>query len=281
MKKILQTSPRKSLKYSELVELVIDNKENELEKENKTPEDYIDEMYEAGIVDEIELEFPNRKYLVYVVPASSIYVILSGINKDVYYSHLSAMYLNNLVNEEPDKIIVNYEQSKKNFGSSSLEQGRINYAFGNKPKVSKNILELGGKEIFLINGKNTNNLGVVQKEYNNEGLINYTDIERTLIDIAVRPIYSGGVKNIIKAYSNAAGKFSIRKLKNYLAEINHAYPYHQAIGFYINRTQPNNKEVEQLKELGMKYEFYLDYNMKEKNYSKDWKIYYPKEIDEG
>jgi hypothetical protein len=39
-----------------------------------------------------------------------------------------------------------------------------------------------------------------------------------------------------------------------------------------------DSDLNQLKKLGMRYNFYLDYGMKSPKYLKEWRIYYPKNL---
>jgi len=105
----------------------------------------------------------------------------------------------------------------------------------------------------------------------------FTDIERTIIDITVRPFYAGGVFEVLKAYRLAKGKVSINKLSAMLKTINYIYPYHQAIGFYLERAGGYKDSVIRIfKKIDIKYDFYLTYQMREMSYSKEWRLYYPK-----
>lgn len=106
-----------------------------------------------------------------------------------------------------------------------------------------------------------------------------TDIERTLIDIVVRPIYAGGVKEVLKAYRQGKNFVSVEKLAETLQQTDYVYPYHQAIGFYMEKSGAyDESEFQLLKKTPMNFDFYLDYKMHEFKYSEDWKIYYPKDL---
>jgi hypothetical protein len=129
-----------------------------------------------------------------------------------------------------------------------------------------------------LNGLKTNNLGVQEIETPKNGKLNLTGIERTLIDIAVRPFYSGGTEEVQKAYIKARGKVSIDKLISILRKINYIYPYHQVIGFYMKRDGLENAALKRLKKMGLKYDFYLDYGMGQMDYSKDWRVYFPRNL---
>ena len=83
---------------------------------------------------------------------------------------------------------------------------------------------------------------------------------------------------MLEAYKRAAEKkVSINKLVAMLRKMNHIYPYHQAIGFYLQHSGAYSKsQIALLKRFEIEYDFYLTYNMKDKEYSKEWKLYYPK-----
>ena len=59
-------------------------------------------------------------------------------------------------------------------------------------RITKRIAEYQNSYIYWLESKNYNRLGVIEK--NN---YRYTDLERTLLDILMRPSYSGGIKEVI------------------------------------------------------------------------------------
>jgi hypothetical protein len=108
--------------------------------------------------------------------------------------------------------------------------------------------------------------------------LDVTNLERTLIDIVVRPYYSGGVYQVLEAYRGAKGRASVETILTTLKELNYVYPYHQAIGFYMAKAGFPKNQYDQLKDLGMEFDFYLAHNLREREYDADWKLYVPKGI---
>lgn len=106
-----------------------------------------------------------------------------------------------------------------------------------------------------------------------------TNFERTLIDIVVRPAYSGGTNNLIEIYRRAKDRVSANEIIKTLKKLDYIYPYHQSIGFLMERAGFEKSEYEQLRKPGLDYKFYLDYKIKNKKYDENWKIYYPAELD--
>jgi predicted transcriptional regulator of viral defense system len=128
--------------------------------------------------------------------------------------------------------------------------------------------------VFLLNGQYTKRIGVIDiKDANAK--YSYTDLERTLIDISIRPVYSGGVFEVLGAYESAKNMLDVKKLKKYLEKINYTYPYHQVIGFYLDKAGYPPNDLELFKN-NIDYKFYLTYNIKKPNYDDNWKMYYPK-----
>ena len=110
----------------------------------------------------------------------------------------------------------------------------------------------------------------------NSNDLSVTDTERTLIDIAVRPAYSGGPKTVLDAYRRAAGKFSHEKLLEYLDRLDYTYPYHQAIGFYLERSVQNSKIIlAKLEQMETPIIFYLEHQISEPAFSDRWQLFYP------
>ena len=87
----------------------------------------------------------------------------------------------------------------------------------------------------MISGKNTNRLGVEEIVGPNSERLQVTNLERTLIDIVVRPAYAAGIIEVIKAYRAAKDRMSVNKLLEILKKLDYVYPYHQAIGFLMQQ----------------------------------------------
>ena len=77
-----------------------------------------------------------------------------------------------------------------------------------------------------------------------------TSLERTLIDATVRPGYAGGVATVLEAYRRASEALTVSRLIDTLRKLDYVYPYHQAIGFYMERAGFPTKQLAPLKALG-------------------------------
>ena len=243
---------------------------------SETVSNFVKELCKTTPLKKIELNFPNRKETRYVWGDASVYNVLMDINPRCYFSHYTAMFFNNLTQQIPKTIFLNTEQTPKNLGFvSAMEQNNIDLAFRNKARETNNITKYGPNKIYHLSGKFTNNLGVTETEVGETGNVRITNIERTLIDIVVRPMYSGGIFEVVKAYQLAKGRVSVNKLLSYLQQLNFKYPYHQAIGFLLEKASYSESQLGLVRELDKPFDFYLDYGMADMKYNSTWKLYHP------
>jgi hypothetical protein len=92
----------------------------------------------------------------------------------------------------------------------------------------------------------------------------------------VRPIYCGGIYQVLNAYKLAKNTVSINKLCSYLKKISYSYPYHQSVGFCMEVAGYREAQVSLLDQFPRDFDFYLDYNLKSAAYNSRWKLFVPK-----
>jgi hypothetical protein len=83
------------------------------------------------------------------------------------------------------------------------------------------------------------------------------------------------VYQVLAAYEGAKDRVSVNTLIAVLKKLDYKYPYHQAIGFYMTRAGYDAKRIGRLKDLGLDFDFYLDYGIANPAYDKAWRLYYP------
>lgn len=238
--------------------------------------DFIKFIIENKLVKEIEIKMPNNTVKKrYVQGKVSIYKIALSIDTNTFLSHYTALYLHNLTDNIIKDVYTNKELTRKTVRVNKLIQENIDRAFSRPMRVSRQAASCREYRIFLLNSKNFEKLGVVDLKKDGE-IIYLTNIERTLIDAAVRPSYSGGVSEVLNAFKKAKGKFSVNKLKAMLKKMNYIYPYHQTIGFYLEKADYEERLIKLFEDFEIKYNFYLTYKMKQKDFNSRWKLFFPK-----
>ena len=125
--------------------------------------------------------------------------------------------------------------------------------------------------------KHTGDLGVIETTGPGGETVRVTNLERTLIDVTVRPFYAGGVFEVLKGFRTALDRISVNKLSATLRKLDYVYPYHQAIGFYLERAGlAKTSAIKLLRRFEMRYDFYLDHQIGDRAYSDRWRIFFPK-----
>ncbi len=249
----------------------------------KLPEDYPVSKFTEQAIKHIDLKkqiitSPYRTYKRYIWKKASKYELFLTLAKNSYFTHQTALFLHQLITLEPNTIYLNFEQSKKPRPKGSLNQEGIDRAFENRQRMTKNIVTFNKDKIFLLNGKHTKMAGVIKLK-NTYGELNVTSLERTLIDIVVRPDYTQDSKQILLAYKQAKDKVSLENILKTLKQLDYIYPYHQAIGFLLEKSGINDpKLLKPFKDLGLDFDFYLTRQMEDPEYSEEWRLYCPREL---
>jgi len=206
-----------------------------------------------------------------------IHLALS-IKRGAYCSHATAMYAHGL-GGDANTLFINNEQSEKPAFDSELTQEAIDRAFRNKQRTSRLVYRYRDAKITVLSGKHTDRLGVERLKMPSGEEVEATSLERTLVDISVRPIYAGGVPAVLEAFRRARGRISTDTLLRVLKKLKHAYPYHQAIGFYMRRGGYPEGDQRRLKALGIPFHFYLGHGLKPLEFDPEFKIYFPMSLN--
>lgn len=212
----------------------------------------------------------------YVWRQASPYSIGLSLSKNSYLSHSSAMFLHALTEQVPKTIYVNKEQSPKPKSKSGLSQPAIDRAFKNSPRTSKYIFTSHDFRFVLLGGKYTGRLEVSRMVGPGGDLLDVTELERTLIDVVVRSTYAGGVYQVLEAYRNARDRVSVNKLLATLRKLDYVYPYHQAVGFLMQRAGYDERQLRKVEALGRSWNLYLDYRIADPEFDERWRLFHPK-----
>lgn len=201
-----------------------------------------------------------------------------AINRRGYLSHGTAAKLHGLTRRNPETVYLNIEQSPKPAPPGRMTQDTIDLAFSRQQRTSNLIYDAGDASITIIAGKNTKQFGVQDMQSSSGAILRVTSLERTLIDIVVRPAYAGGALQLLPAYSAAQNRTSIENLMVTLKKLDYAYPYHQAIGFLMSKAGYSDRACAALAALPIRHDFYLSHGMLDPRYDKRWRLYYPKDF---
>lgn len=199
-----------------------------------------------------------------------------SIKARAYFCHATAMGLHGLAKLSQKIIYLNAEQSLKYSDGSSLTQDAIDRAFAGRQRQSNLIYDYRSTSVVVIAGKNTKSLGVEEITGPASETIPVTNLERTLIDIVVRPAYAGGVSQVLEAFRAAKDRMLVQRLLAMLAKLDYVYPYHQSIGFLMQSAGYPEKDYARLRKLGLDHKFYLAHGIENPDYCEDWRLFYPK-----
>lgn len=235
----------------------------------------------------LEFPFPHRREIRYTWGSVSLEEVLLTIKPRCHFSHYTAVQLHELTEQDPQTLYINSEQTPKPVPESGLAQQRIDQAFSRKPRMTRNVAIVKGAnrkgiKVCLLNSKHTSYVGVEERDIRLPGekeaiQLRLTDVERTLIDIAVRPFYAGGIAEVQKAYRRAVGRASVNRIAGLLRNLGYVYPYHQAIGAHLETAGFDKNAVDLFHErFEYEFDFYLSYGMKETEYVSRWRIHVPK-----
>jgi hypothetical protein len=258
----------------QLIDEIISLKEKKVVPKGTNTDELINLLVINKLLEKIELRGITEKPVRFASGTyTSIELAFSLLSRS-WISHHSALDTHELVSKCSNKIFVTQEQSQKVSTKSILKQEDVDNAFKKEQRSLNQIFKFKNQEYYLLKGKYSNRLGVIEMSYKNKDVF-VTDIERTLIDCVVRPAYSGEVKTIIEAFSSARGKVDVAKMFNYLNQLNYIYPYHQSIGFFLEYTGYSAKDWSLFDRLPKSINFYLDYNNTNKYLNRRWLVYIP------
>jgi hypothetical protein len=271
--------PRKILKLSDITAILAEQRDFWRLTQTTTAHAFLKFLTQHGKLKRFDFPFPYRKERRYTWGDVPLLEILLTLKQNAYFTHYTAVRMHGLTEQIPKTIYLNYEQPP-HVQRSQLEQARIDTAFSRPPRVSQNVIDYDDNRICLINGMHTGQLGVVDEQVRYDTTspvqVRLTNAERTLIDIAVRPFYAGGVFEVLKAYRLAWDRLSVNRLAAVLQKLAYVYPYHQAIGFYLERAGYRRSSLDLLRRFPIEFDFYLTHQMGDTDYIKDWRLHVPK-----
>ncbi|MEO8407793.1 MAG: hypothetical protein ABI476_05130, partial [Oxalobacteraceae bacterium] len=217
--------------------------------QNTTAQQFIGFLEKSSKLKPYDFPFPQRAEKCYAWGDIPLLTILLSLKKGLHFSHYTAMRIQGLTEQLPNSVYLTDERKTSHPAErEKLSQSDIDQAFNRPARASNNWVEYDDKNIYLLNGADTGHLGVVVQQTNDEDgqevQVRVTNVERTLIDAAVKPMYAGGVFEVAKAFTLAQDRLSVNKLMPMLQKLSYAYPYHQAIGYYLERAGYKSSQLD-------------------------------------
>ena len=244
-------------------------------------EDFLEFVIRRGHLTQVHFHAPHYDdtILRFCKAQATSLDLAASLRPSAYFSHSTAAYLNGLTASLPSALFLNVEQSQKPKPSaSSLSQASLDRAFTGNQRQSKLFYNYETLTVTMLSGKKTGKLGVESIAAPSGRSFFATNLERTLVDLTVRPAYGGGIKAVLECFRVAQARASMDKLLQILDQVDYLYPYVQAIGFLGQRAGFSEAALRQLRERITSLKFYLTHGMKNPAYDDAWRIYHPRDL---
>lgn len=273
---LFEARPQRVYRERELAQLVAANRSGWRLAVGTGMQEFVDLMTEATALQAVHVQLDGLDKTLYTWGAATAFEVAAGVPPRAYLSHYTALFLHDLTEQIPKQLFVNQEQSAKAPVLVPLTQADLDASFAQPQQPSTSLGTYGDYTLVFLHGKHTDQLGVVTQTHFAAGRVALTSLERTLLDVTVRPDYAGGIHQVLEAYRRAAGKVSINRLVGMLAKLAYRYPYHQAVGFYLEKAGTYKPaQLNLLRKLDRSLDFYLTHDMRTTAYSAEWRLHYP------
>ncbi|HMN13749.1 MAG TPA: hypothetical protein PKD55_15665 [Bellilinea sp.] len=242
-----------------------------------TYEGLVVDLENAKIVERVVLRTEDSSHMkvLYRTGSPPPTDIALGLHSGSYLCYITAAFLQGLTLNIPKVVYVNKEQSDKPKPSSPLTQEAIDKAFASsRARHTKMRFPYRDHLIILVNGKSTGNAGVITLSVGDKKYP-MTRPERTLVDLTVQPQYAGGIYQVLEAYERAKPDVSLARLGALLGHLDYLYPYHQAVGFLLEKAGYPERDLARFERFGMNYDFYLVRGAEKLSFDTRWRLYVP------
>ena len=247
---------------------------------------FIDFMLEKSRLQRVHVALPRCPIIGYTWgEGAPIMESLLQLVSGSYYSHYTAMRLHGLTEQVPKTLYLSKEKRRgsvrNEYNVNSWSQEEIDASFSKEPRQSSNYANVPeeGVRVVLLDAMEYHGVGIISDKVNLGGKrpldLRFTSLERTFIDIVIRPIYAGGIFEVAKAFEVAKGRLSVNAMNALYKKLSPYFPYHQAIGFYLERAGYKSSLIELFRRYPMNHDFYIVHGMGKTSYNERWKLYIP------
>jgi hypothetical protein len=214
----------------------------------------------------------------YIWSRSDPFLLGTSLKQRSYCSHSSALVLHGLTDQLPQTFFVTTPQSRTYpTDKDELVQEAVDKVFAKQQRESQTAYRALGYRYVLLEGAFAQPGDVDEVTLESSRMpVAVSSLERTLIDIVVRPSYSGGIVQVLEAYKAAYGQIDIGRMNLLLNRLNYTYPYQQSIGFLLSKAGYADSEIEPFLEDVTPIHFYLAYGLAEKVFVPKWHLYVPR-----
>jgi hypothetical protein len=277
IREVLDAADAKVFSQKDLARLLAENEVRWQLKRETTVHEFLEVLLQNGLTSHTFRSDHYSPITRYSWGEISSFQMGVALRPNSYLSHGTAVFLHGLTDQFPAVIYSNQEQSPKpQFSRSSLTQEALDRAFKNRQRQSSYVFKgKRGWRFVLLNGKQTNRLEVAPVVGPIGEEVDVTTVERTLIDIVVRPSYAGGIYEVRQAFEAARSRVSTDRLLSTLRRLDYVYPYHQAIGFYMERTGYPAEALDRVAELGIDFNFYIAHGTDNRAFDSRWRLFFP------
>ncbi len=276
--KLFESNGPRLYSHSECAQILDENRGFWRLAQRMNADDFIAYLLDKTSLRRIELKSLIGKPAIvrYAWGEVSVFRVALSARRHAYFSHGTAVFLHGLTDQLPKVLYVNEEQSAKpSIGQLHVSQEALDAAFRRPQRESNQAYDHGDYRLYVLNGKHTGRLEVGEMLGPDGEPLAVTKLERTLIDITVRPSYGGGVHKVLEAYQAAKDRVSTNTLVATLKKLDFTYPYHQAIGFLMARAGYEPHRLDLIRRMGLKMDFYLAHGMAQTTFDRDWRLHVP------
>lgn len=236
-------------------------------------------LLEGGVLQEVELQPEEEKYKSikrFMLEGGTALELAVSLRQGAYFTHASAISLHELTDAAPKNLYLNREQTPKPAPSGSLTQERLERAFRSNQRRSRYVFRWQDYRFTLLSGKFSGDYGVIKMAGPAGEQLRVAGLERTLVDIVVRPAYSGGIVEVMQAFETAAARdVDVQRIVDTLQHLDYVYPYHQVIGLMLERGGVAPKNLQPLRELGIHFDMPATYKMVNPKLEPIWRVLLP------